>query len=146
MLRVIQKSGMDQNSLVLARLPILSGLIVGLFPLPVHFLLPTEISHQLAAITLVLIAGVYLGYAFRDGRIRLVLIELVGAVGFTAAAWLGINGYPSIILIALALHGFWDFLHNNFIDTEMPRWYIPFCAVVDWILSGSLFVIWYVIA
>ena len=137
---------MAENSLVLARLPIQSGIILGMLPLPVHFLLPLELSHQLAAITVVLIAGVYLGYAVKDGRARIILIELLGALGFAAAAWGGINGYPAIILVALALHGCWDFLHRSVIETDMPRWYIPFCAVADWIMAGSLFVVWYVSA
>jgi hypothetical protein len=142
MLRYEQRSGMFENSLVLARLPIQSGVVLGILPLPVHFLLPLELSHQLAAITLVIIAGVYLGYAFKDGRARIILTELLGVLGFAAGAWFGINGYPLVILLALTLHGCWDFLHNSVINTDMPRWYIPFCAVFDWIMAGSLFVVW----
>jgi hypothetical protein len=111
-------------------------------PLPVHLFLAPELSYQLAAITLVLIAGIYIGYAFKDGRVQSILIEFPTALVFSAAAWLGINGYPSFIIVALALHGLWDLMHHNLIDTEIPRWYIPFCAVVDWIMAASLFVIW----
>lgn len=93
MLRFQRMSGMTEKSLIFARLPIQSGIVLGILPLPIHVLLPLELSHQLAAITLVLIAGVYVGYAFKDGRIRSVLIELPIAVLFSAAAWLGINGY-----------------------------------------------------
>jgi len=52
------------------------------------------------------------------------------------------NGYPVVILGALALHGLWDLLHHRLIDTEIPRWYIPFCAIVDWVMAASLFIIW----
>jgi len=142
MLQDQRMTGMIKSSLIFARLPVQSGVVLGILPLPLHFLLPLELSHQLAAITLVLIAGVYIGYAFKDGRVPSVVIELLTALGFSAAAWLGLNGYPSIIIVALALHGCWDVLHHSLIDTEIPRWYIPFCAVVDWIMAGSLFVIW----
>ena len=130
------------NTLVLSRLPVQSGVVLGIIPLPVHFWLLPELSHQLAAITLVLIAGVYMGYAFKDGRVRSILIELPTAVGFAIAAWVGINGYPSVIIAALALHGCWDVLHYRFIDTDIPPWYIPFCAIVDWILAVGLFIMW----
>lgn len=133
---------MTEKSLILARLPMQSGIVLGILPLPLHFWLSSELSHQLAALTLVLIAGVYIGYAFKDGRIRSVLIELPTAIGFSIAAWLGINGYPSLIVVALALHGCWDVLHHRFIDTDIPRWYIPFCAVVDWVMAVSLFMMW----
>ncbi|MEO1638958.1 MAG: DUF6010 family protein [Pseudomonadota bacterium] len=133
---------MAKNTLILSRLPVQSGVVLGIIPLPIHFWLSPELSHQLAAITLVLIAGVYIGYAFRDGRVRSIVVELSTAVGFAVAAWVGINGYPSVIIAALALHGCWDVLHNNLIDTDMPRWYIPFCAVVDWVMAVCLFMIW----
>jgi hypothetical protein len=133
---------MTENTLILSRLPVQSGIALGILPLPIHFWLSSELSHQLAAITLVLIAGVYMGYAFKDGRVRSILVELPTAAGFAVAAWVGINGYPSVILVALALHGCWDVLHYSFIDTDMPRWYIPFCAIVDWVMAASLFVMW----
>jgi len=146
MLRILRVSGMTEKSLFLAHLPVQSGVVLGLLPLPIHFLLSTELSHQLAAITMVLIAGVYIGYAFKDGRLRSVLTELPTAAGFSFAAWLGMNGYPSLILVALILHGCWDMLHHRYIDTDIPRWYIPFCAVVDWIMAVSLFIIWNIAA
>lgn len=133
---------MNENPRILARFPIQSGVMLGILPLPVHVFLDPIFSYQLAAITLVLIAGVYIGYAFKDGRTHVVLIELSIALLFAAAAWIGLNGLPYVILAALVFHGFWDVLHHSLIDTQIPRWYIPFCAVVDWIMAASLFVIW----
>lgn len=122
--------------------PVQAGLVLGLLPLPLHLLLPLALSHQLAALTLVLIAGVYMGYAFKDGRTKAILTELVTALAFTAAAWAGLNGAPMVIVAALALHGLWDSLHHSLIDTAIPRWYIPFCATVDWLMAASLLAIW----
>lgn len=133
---------MGERTHVISNFPVWSGVVLGILPLPVHLLLSAELSHQLAAITLVLIAGVYVGYAFKDGRVHSILIELPTALVFSAAAWLGMNGYPDFILAALALHGLWDLLHHRLIDTEIPRWYIPFCAAVDWVMATSLFIIW----
>lgn len=91
--------------MLISRLPVRSGMILGLVPLPVHFFLSLELSHQLAALTLVLIAGVYLGYAFKDGRPGVVTTELLAALGFAGAAWLGLNGFPVLIIVALVAHG-----------------------------------------
>ncbi|KZL16140.1 hypothetical protein [Pseudovibrio sp. Ad26] len=132
----------DANPLILARLPISSGLILGILSLTAHFFLPLELSHQFAAIVLVLIAGVYIGYAFKDGRMHTILTEVVVASLFGAAALLGLNGYPMAIVGAFVAHGLWDVLHHNLIDTHMPRWYIPFCAVYDVGAALGLLAIW----
>ncbi|QBF31411.1 DUF6010 family protein [Thalassococcus sp. S3] len=133
-------TAIDQH--VFATAPIKSGVLLGLLPLPVHMFLPAGPSYQLAAITLVLIAGVYLGYAFKDGRAKAISIECIGAAAFATAAWLGLNGYPLAIVIALALHGVWDVLHVKLIDTDIPPWYVPFCSFVDWIMAAGLYLIW----
>lgn len=133
---------MPHDTHIFARAPILSGVVLGIVPLPLHVFLPQAQSYQLAAITLVLIAGVYIGYAFMDGRVHNIVIELTTAVVFSAASWLGLNGYPMAIVGALVLHGIWDILHHGLVDTTIPRWYIPFCAVVDWVMAASLIAIW----
>ncbi len=137
---------MTQDLHPLSRYPHASGLLVGLLPLPVHLLLPSLWSHQLAAITLILIAGIYIGYGFKDGRPKALATELLTALGFTAAAWFGMLGYPWVIALALAMYGVWDVLHHSLIDTEIPRWYIPFCATVDWVMAACLMAIWYGLA
>jgi hypothetical protein len=137
---------MASNQHILARVPRTSGLILGILPLPLHIFIPVQLSYELAAITLVLIAGVYVGYAFQDGRSKTILVELSGAAAFAGAAWLGLNGYPMVIVVALAAHGFWDLLHRNLITTDVPRWYIPFCAMFDWVMAAGLFLIWSIYA
>lgn len=86
------------------------------------------------------IAGVYLGYAFQDGRVRMVAIEAIGAV-MLASCLLAV-GYPTAIAVALGVHGLWDLLHHSVIPTDIPRWYIPFCALVDWVVAAGLLIIW----
>lgn len=127
---------------VFARIPLTSGFVLGVAPLPLHFFLPKDISYELAAITLVLIAGIYIGYAFKDGRPKTIFLELSVAILFAAAAWLGMNGYPLLIVAALAAHGLWDLLHHKIVATDVPRWFIPFCAICDWIMAAGLLLIW----
>ena len=133
---------MGSGTNVFARIPLTSGFLLGVLPLPVHLFLPARLSYELAAITLVLIAGIYIGYAFKDGRPRTVFLEFGIALVFATAAWVGLNGYPYVIAAALAAHGVWDLLHHNLIKTDVPRWFIPFCVICDWVMAASLTLIW----
>ena len=70
--------------------PWLTGGLASLATLPLHFLLPVAASIQLSAIFLALIAGVYVGFAVRDGRIRFIALESGVALLFVlAASWGG---------------------------------------------------------
>jgi len=133
---------MPSTAMLISRLPVRSEVVLGFVPLPVHFFLSLEHSHQLAALTLVLISGVYLGYAFKDGRPRVIATELPAALGFAGAAWLGLNGFAALIIVALVVHGVWGLLHHNLMKADLPRWYIPFCAAIDWGLAACLLAIW----
>jgi hypothetical protein len=98
----------------------------------------------LAALTLALIAGVYLGFAFNDGRLSVMFTELFVALGFTSVALAGVISWPAWTAIAIAMHGLWDWTHHReSVPTQMPRWYVPFCAVYDWIYAAGLLGIWW---
>ncbi len=128
---------------LLIRLPKSAGLLLGVLPLPLHALLPMEASVQLAALLVTMIAGVYLGFAFRDENALSLMIELAGASLFLIAAYTGLNGFPVAILLALLAHGLWDIAHYHLIKTGVPGWYIPLCALYDWGAAIGLSLIWY---
>ena len=89
-------------------------------------------------------AGVYLGFAFSDGRLSVMLTELFVALAFTAAALAGAMSWPVWIAVALGAHGLWDWAHHRErVPTHMPRWYVPFCAVFDWVYAAGLLGIWW---
>ena len=112
--------------------------------LPLHLVVPAETSVVLASLTLALIAGVYLGFAFSDGRLSVMLTELFVALAFTAAALAGAMSWPVWIAVALGAHGLWDWAHHRErVPTHMPRWYVPFCAVFDWVYAAGLLGIWW---
>ncbi len=58
-----------QHRHAMATHPSLTGSALAVLSLPLHLVLPAETSVLLAALTLALIAGVYLGFAFVDGRL-----------------------------------------------------------------------------
>jgi hypothetical protein len=33
--------------------------------------------------------------------------------------------------------------HRERVPTRMPRWYVPFCAVFDWVYAAGLLGIWW---
>jgi hypothetical protein len=100
-------------------------------------------SHQLAAMTLALIAGIYVGFAVQDGRTHVLATEAVVAAAFAVSAFVGLTVTVWAIPIAFALHGLWDLAHHRHITTAMPAWYIPFCAIYDWGFAIGLLAVWW---
>ena len=129
---------------VMAAHPLLTGSGLAVLSLPLHLALPSEMSVVLAGLTLALIAGVYLGFAFADGRLSVIATELFVALGFTGAALATVSLWPAWTAIAIAAHGVWDWAHHHErVPTRMPRWYVPFCAIYDWIYAAGLLGIWW---
>ncbi|MEL6789742.1 MAG: hypothetical protein AAGL18_06025 [Pseudomonadota bacterium] len=123
--------------------PVPVGLVVGALLIPAHLILPPTLSYTLAAVTLVAIALIYVGFALRDGRRGALIIEIIGASVFCAAALLGLYGFPYVIPIAIMAHAGWDILHHNFpVGARVPSWYIPFCAIVDVVAGGGLLILY----
>jgi hypothetical protein len=108
--RVIERS---PEGHALAVHPLLTGSGLAVLSLPLHLVLPPAISTVLAGLTLALIAGVYLGFAFADGRLSVMFTELFVALGFTGAALAGVIFWPAWTAIAIAAHGFWDWAHHH---------------------------------
>jgi hypothetical protein len=134
----------NHSTHAMATHPLLTGSGLAVLSLPLHFMIPAETSVLLASLTLALIAGVYLGFAFSDGRLPVMLTELFVALAFTAAALGGAMSWPVWIAVALGAHALWDWAHHRErVPTRMPRWYVPFCAVFDWIYAAGLLGIWW---
>ena len=110
--------------------------------LPLHALLPHRLSVVLAALMLAAIGAIYVGFALRDGRTRAMATEVIVAALFFAAAAMGLTVDPWVIPVACFVHGLWDAAHHRHVDTAMPRWYIPFCALYDWVFAAGLTLIW----
>jgi uncharacterized protein DUF6010 len=97
--------------------------------------IPDPIAFHTAA--LALIAGIYGGFAFADGRVGVVLVEGAALTAFVVLALMGLWVAPGFIAVGLALHGAWDLAHRpRGIPTRLPRWYPPFCAVWDFVFAG----------
>jgi hypothetical protein len=138
-------TGNREGASVLARRPILTGVGVGVASLAPHFFLPPEASLGFAAVLVALIAGVYFGFAVMNGSARDQFVEFNVTGGFTVAALLGLLLWPILLPLAYFGHGLWDLAHHNRARLSLvriPRWYVPWCVVIDVIIGTGLLVIW----
>lgn len=117
----------------------------GLFGItaPLHLFLEPNASVAVAAVTLALIGGAYIGFGAADGRTRVFWSELGVAILFGTAAVVGVLWHWLALPLGLALHAFWDlFHHNSHKLARIPGWYIPLCVVYD-LLAASFLILLY---
>lgn len=146
MKRVIQKtsnSGTGSPNTVFVHRPAWVG--AGLFGItgPLHLFLEPNASVAVAAITLALIGGAYIGFGAADGKARVFWSELAVAILFGTAAVLGMLWHWLALPLGLALHALWDLLHYK--PNKLARitgWYIPLCVVYD-LLAASFLILLY---
>jgi hypothetical protein len=101
--------------------------------------IPDPIAFHTAA--LALIAGIYGGFAFADGRVGIILLEGTALTAFAVLALMGLWVAPVFVGVGLVLHGVWDLAHRpRGIPTRLPRWYPAFCATWDFVFAGVFFV------
>lgn len=94
------------------------------------------------SISLTMIGAIYMGFAFSDGRVSIVILELSVATAFIVLALLGLWLAPAFIAVGLILHGIWDLLHRpRGITTKIPSWYPPFCAAFDFVFAGVFLIL-----
>jgi hypothetical protein len=123
------------------RAPVLWGLVWGVIqaaaPLGFWWLAPATVY----ALSLPLIAAVYIGFAVADGRSRVIAVE-VGIVGaFVVVAAAGVTGPAWLLVLGLAGHGFKDLWQHRRQYVANTRWWPPFCLVVDWVAAVILVVL-----
>jgi hypothetical protein len=98
-------------------------------------LIPDAVAFHTVALTL--IASIYLGFGFQDGRVSILILEMSVATVFVVLALLGIWLAPAFIAVGLILHAFWDLAHRpRGIKTKLPSWYPAFCAAFDLVFAG----------
>lgn len=87
------------------------------------------------ALSLALIAAVYIGFSVADGRWKVITAEtcvaaafvILGAVAVTGSAWLLVAGFAG--------HGLKDAWQYRTQFVTNTRWWPPFCAAIDWIAA-----------
>ncbi|MET0478421.1 MAG: hypothetical protein ABW222_10750 [Actinomycetota bacterium] len=113
------------------------GVLQAAVPLGLWWLDPATVY----ALSLALIAAVYIGFAVADGRPRVIAVEtvvaavfvIVGAAGVTGPAWLLVAGFVG--------HGVKDLWQHRTQFVANTRWWPPFCLVIDFVAAAILVVL-----
>jgi hypothetical protein len=118
------------------------GALLGALTLVVPILLSTDHAFGFLAVLLGMIAGVYLGFALRDGRVRAFRAEYVGIVAHGALATIALAANSPLTLAAGYLgHAGWDAIHHTkTLDTIIPRWYVPLCIGYDVVVGAYILI------
>jgi hypothetical protein len=90
------------------------------------------------ALGLVVIAGIYVGFAVADGRAKVIAVESGVAFGFVVVAAAAVTGSPWLLVAGLAGHGLKDLWQHRTHFVATTRWWPPFCMVVDWVVAAII--------
>lgn len=87
------------------------------------------------ALSLALIASIYVGFAVADGRPTVVAVETTVAGAFVVVAAASVTGSAWLLVLGLIGHGFKDLWQHRTHYVANTRWWPPFCLTVDWIAA-----------
>jgi hypothetical protein len=120
------------------RTPILWGVVVGVLqafsPVGFWWLRPGLVW----AISLIVIAPIYIGLAVADGRPIVIAVEVAEATGFVLIAAIAATVSPWLAVIGLVGHGVKDLYQHHTGFVANTRWWPPFCMVVDWVAAAGI--------
>jgi hypothetical protein len=116
-------------------IPVLWGVVFGgvtaAAPIAVWWL-PASTVH---AITIALIASVYIGFAVADGRTRIIVVETCVAAAFVVLAATAVTNSAWLLVVAYTGHGLKDLWQERTHFVANTRWWPPFCVTVDWLAA-----------
>jgi hypothetical protein len=123
------------------RAPLLWGVVVGALqsasPLAFWWLDPATVY----ALGLVLIAGIYIGFAVADGRPSVIVVESGVAALFVLLAATGVTGSAWLLVLGFIGHGVKDLWQHRSHYVTNTRWWPPFCLIVDWVVAAVIAVL-----
>ena len=123
------------------RTPILWGVAVGVLqagsPVGLWWLDPALVW----ALSLVIIASIYVGFAVADGRPIVIAVEVGVASSFVILAAIAITSSPWLVVIGLVGHGIKDLWQHRTQFVANTRWWPPFCLVVDLVCAAIIAVL-----
>jgi hypothetical protein len=93
------------------------------------------------ALSLTLIAAVYIGFAVADGRPVVLAVESGVAGVFVVLAAIAVTGPAWLLVLGFTGHGLKDLWQERRHYVANTRWWPPFCLVVDWVAAAILVVL-----
>ena len=120
------------------RAPLIWGVVWGAIqaaaPLGFWWLDPATVY----AMSLALIAAVYIGLAVADGRPAVIAVECTVAGAFVVLAAAVIIGSAWLVVIGFVGHGLKDLWQHRSHYVANPRWWPPFCMTIDWVAAAII--------
>jgi hypothetical protein len=117
------------------RAPLLWGVVWGgiqaVAPFGFWWLEPATVY----ALSLALIAAVYIGFSVADGRWKVITAETCVAAVFVILAAVAVTGSAWLVVAGFAGHGPKDAWQYRTQFVTNTRWWPPFCAAIDWIAA-----------
>ena len=123
------------------RAPILWGVVVGALQTasPIGF---WWLEQDLVwAVSVVIIASIYIGFAVADGRKVVIAVEVGVASAFVVFALVAIDSSPWLVVVGLIAHGLKDLWQHRTHFVANTRWWPPFCLVVDFVAASAIAVL-----
>jgi hypothetical protein len=120
------------------RAAMLWGVVVGLLQAATPLLIWWLDRATVYALGLVVIAGIYVGFAVADGRAKVIAVESGVAFGFVVRAAAAVTGSPWLLVAGMAGHGLKDLWQHRSHFVANTRWWPPFCMVVDWVVAAII--------
>ena len=123
------------------RAPVLWGVVWGVIQAAVPLGFWWLDAATVYALSIALIAAVYIGFAVADGRPRVIAVETTVAGGFVVLAAVGVTGPAWLLVVGFIGHGVKDLWQHRRQFVANTRWWPPFCLVVDWVAAAILVVL-----
>jgi hypothetical protein len=123
------------------RAPVLWGVVWGVIQAAVPLGFWWLDAATVYALSIALIAAVYIGFAVADGRPRVIAVEVVVAAAFVVVAAAGVTGPAWLLVLGFVGHGFKDLWQHRRQFVANTRWWPPFCLVIDWVAAAILVVL-----
>src|SRR5205823_12350483 len=88
---------------------------------------------------LVVIASYYVLFAVMGGSSHALMVESIIMSVFLVIAFVGFKFNLWLIVVALAGHGLFDFIHPHMVaNPGVPAWWPAFCLAYDLVAAGCL--------
>ena len=117
------------------RAAMLWGIAVGVLQAATPLLIWWLDRATVYALGLVVIAGIYVGFAVADGRAKVIAVESSVTFAFVVVAAAAVTGSPWLLVAGLAGHGLKDLWQHRTHFVANTRWWPPFCMVVDVVVA-----------
>ena len=120
------------------RAPLIWGVIWGVIQAAVPLGFWWLDAATVYAMSIALIAAVYIGFAVADGRPTVIAVETIVASAFVVLAAAGVTGSAWLLVVGFAGHGLKDLWQHRTHYVANTRWWPPFCMTIDWVAAAII--------